>query len=109
MSFFKGLLRNGLIEEAHGLYRLMTSGDVDVTQASALTTALSDAYQMTNRPFVAEQILRSFAARYPDQADGYLLLARFHLAREDSLKAALWLELPFETSTLHPLGLFTSS
>ena len=91
-SYFRGLLRNGLIEEAHQLYRVIHEQNGDNDWARWLSMELSDAYHDSNRTFVAEQILRTFAAATPDRADGYLLLARYHLRREDSSSASVWLE-----------------
>ncbi len=91
-SFLEGLLRSGLIEEAHNFYQLILDQNINVTTASQLTEKLSDAYLETNRPFLAEQVLRAFAASQPDQADGYLLLARYHLLRQDPKNARVWLE-----------------
>ena len=91
-SFLDGLLMSGLIEEAHQFYELMLAQNIDVTSAARLTEKLSDAYLRTNRIFLAEQILRSFAADHPEQADGYLLLARYHLSRQDLTMAEVWLD-----------------
>ncbi|NNF45392.1 MAG: tetratricopeptide repeat protein, partial [Desulfofustis sp.] len=91
-SFMEGLLKSGLIEEAHQFYQLIIDQNINVTLAAHLTEKLSNAYLRTNRPFLAEQILRFFAASQPDQADGYLLLAHYHLSRQEPIKAAVWLE-----------------
>ena len=91
-SFLLGLLQSGLIEEGHKFYQLILDQNLDVTSAANLTQKLSDAYLRTNRPILAEQVLRSFATSYPDQADGYLLLARYHLARQEPIETAVWLE-----------------
>ena len=76
-SFMEGLLKSGLIEEAQAFYQLIINQDINLTSAARLTEQLSSAYLETNRPFLAEQVLRSFAASHPDQADGYLLLAHY--------------------------------
>jgi thioredoxin-like negative regulator of GroEL len=91
-SFIEGLLHSGLIEEALEGYRLLISQNINLRLASRLTERLSNAYLRSNRPFWAEQLLRSFAASHPDQADGYMLLANYHLSRQDSIKAEVWLK-----------------
>ncbi len=102
-TFFYGLLDNELIDEAHEFYQAMVGQDIEPKVLSRMSRELSSAYLKNNRPFVSEQILREFAVRYPLNADGYLLLARYQILREDPIRAEVWLsalERKVQTSTV---------
>lgn len=90
-SYFKGLLDNDLLEEAQRVYQPMVDQQIAPEMAMRLARDLSTAYLQKNRLFVAEQVLRAFAARYPDSAYGYLLLGRYHILRNDFNQAEVWL------------------
>ncbi|MEJ2134191.1 MAG: tetratricopeptide repeat protein [Desulfofustis sp.] len=91
-SLFDALLRNGLLVEAHDLYGQVVVPTIDAEQAARFSEELANAYLKSNRPFVAEQILRAYAATFPTNGYGYLLLAQHHLLRSDTVKAVRWLE-----------------
>ena len=90
--FFHGLLDNDLIEEVHLFYQEMLDEEAGPIVISRMSKGLSSAYLSRNRPFISEQILREFAARYPEQASAYLLLARHQILRKDPNQAIVWLD-----------------
>ena len=90
-SYFHGLIQNDLINEAHDFYHQIQDQKLDDLSAMRINRALSNGYLRQNRRFIAEQVLREYAASHPENAFSFLLLAGHHLQRNESGDAALWL------------------
>ena len=78
-SYFHGLIQNDLLNEAHDFFYQIQDQKLDDLSAMRISRALAKGYLSQNRRFIAEQVLREYAAAHPDNAFSFLLLAGHHL------------------------------
>lgn len=90
--FVRGLLQSSLSNEALQFTRVFVDQDIEQRAQASMFRDLSAELRVQNHLFEAEQLLRNFAARYPQNPDSYLLLGEHFLLRSDTRNAKLWME-----------------
>ncbi len=91
IAFLHGLVHNSLSSEALQSTRVLVESKLVQEAQAGLFQDLAAELRRQNHLFEAEQLLRTFAARYPENPDSYLLLAEHFLQRSDPRNAKLWM------------------
>lgn len=84
------LLRNGLPRAAEAFLEMFDRVKVDNEKQKVLVRELAEIDLQQNRPYKAEQTLRTYASYTTENMDGYLLLSGFFMDKKDILAATFW-------------------